>query len=416
MGRSYSEDMQTWMQQARARRGKAIWNDAFLKEEAPFKIGIDSNLSSGDVSLPTNERLSREATDDLHYARFVSHSMKIYPEGVITYSICYRLVHKVSTSIDAENSQPPLSTPRAIAILDGLEDVSWLSFKQLVQDWLRGNTVAEGLCKAFSVESEFDCTELQMNDFKRRSRTHKLLVLEAVLRPAIDGEHSDSGFDGWCRVSPEDALLDPSVAGLLNTATWYKEYRPKYLIGLAEKNIGYRIDEIYLTDRKASLVSNAGFWHQDNPLQEYRKDICIVIEYWLAKLVQAHALLRFLQEHRTIREISNVTPSEALDPVVVSKRAVARLRESLDPSRLIDHGFTTAFMMRMRTEMELDTLLRFIDERVDDAATNIALRSAVTAEGVVAQKSLKIGYWTLVFTIIVLIVTLIGVAVNPFVT
>jgi hypothetical protein len=401
----YADDIKSWMRDAERHSGKAIWTNSFLNDEAPFELRISMPLMVDGRPVQGLQRVREQREHDLNRAKFINHSMKLYREGVLTYTAAFHLV-----PAEKSNGSPPepLTVESSIVVLNKLEGIARGSFEATVKTWLNDHELQSKFRTIFDVKLDLKC-DMNSDDFKKRSKAHRLLVLDSFIRP--DTEAKGGEFEGWTEVDPQIAIQNHGVAGLLNSADWFRQYRDQYLKVLAEKNIGYRSDEIYVTDRKASLASNKGFWEEDNPLQQYRLDILLSVEYWLARLAQTHAMLSFLQEHKSIREISTKIPAQALDTVVIVKRAVARLHETLDPARLIDHGFTTAFMNRLRQEMGLDTLLSFISERVDDAATGLSLRSAVFAEGVTAKRTLKIAIWTLVFTVIVLVATVAGVAI-----
>ena len=387
------------METARQNDGKGIWTDHFLHTETALRLKTDSSISISGRDIPQNSRVSDDTAHPLHYARFKSHRLKVWREGTFSYTVQYQLVHEVHEPGSHAPAEPPLSVERAVALLKALEASSWEVFAAQLSAWFtqkKSQDVCKGLLNIGTLRLDFGVDEL-----RRRGRVHKILFVDGFLRAGT----GDPRFPGWGAVDNQEAKENVALGGLLNTADWYRHYREDYIRGLAAKDIGYRDDEVYITDRKATLVSNPAFWDEANTLWQYRMDLVLSMEYWVVRIAQAHALLTYLQSHSDILGLAEKEPNEGLEIATQAMRAFARYQESLDASRIVDHGFTSKFMRRLRDEMDIDELSRFIRERLADAATSIALRSAVKAEEVTAQSSLaltsrqtRIAYVTLVAT------------------
>jgi hypothetical protein len=372
------------METARQNDGKAIWTDHFLQTETALRLKTGSTISMSGREIPQYGRVSDDVSHPFHYARFKSHRLKVWREGTFSYTVQYQLLHEEQEPNPRAKKAPPLSVETAVELLKALEGASWEVFAGQLSAWFTQKKSKE-VCERLLGTSELSLG-YGVEELRRRGRVHKILFIDRFLQRGS----GDRRFPGWGAVDNQEAKQNVALGGLLNTADWYRHYREEYIRGLAQKDIGYRDDELYITDRKATLVSNPAFWDDSNTLAQYRLDLVLAVEYWVVRLVQAHALLAYLQSHSDIVGLAEKEPRDGLVIATQAMRAFARFQESLDASRIVDHGFTSKFMDRLRQEMDIGELSRFIRERLADAATSIGLRSAVKAEEVTAQNSLAL--------------------------
>lgn len=376
--RTYSSDMRSWMEEAIRKKGKAIWNDSFLMEDAPYVLEPAPFWLNG-RQVASGSVLSTEGDKSLSCCLLRSTTFHLYRELVPVYTVEYLIEQP-------DRESRGMSVDSIITTLNRLESISWLDAKRQMETWLSVDRISE-ISKVLGDDVIVDVAGLTGDEFKRKARVHKLLVLGDLYRAGGGGVELTTPS----RVAAAAVLDRPEIAGMLNTADWYELYRPEYLENLKKKNIGYRSDEVFLTDRKASLIANENFWNTNNSLNEYRLDILLSIEFYMSRLVQCHSLLQYLQKNEVIRDVTNIDPAVALDGVVAAGKSAASLSESLDPARLVDHGFTRLFMLRLRSELGIENILDFIGERIDDATKSVQLRSAVTAESHTASRALKIA-------------------------
>lgn len=401
---SYADEIRVRVNGARAAERKQIWTDAFLEFEAPLSLDIPPQMTVRERSIASTKRVEDdEAEDPLHFVKFDKHSMKLYREGIFTYTIDYRVVNSITSTkrVAGDGSGLPLTVHRAISILREFELVSWEAFHHELKRWLARTDSQDALRSILQIESSIQLHSA-IDDLKKYAKIHRLLFLDAFYR--CDPQDQSQPFAGWSPVSPAQALADVAPAGLLNAADWYEKYRPEYLAQLAGKNIGYRDDELYVTDRKATLISNRAFWVTNDSLREYRRDIVLATEYWTARFTQAHSMLDYLQTHDDFLRLDDGTPADGLDVVVKALRVFARLEESLDPARLLDHGFSRTYVSQLYEEMGFDSILRFIRNRLRDASTGISLRSSVSASAVDSPRIRTLTVWVLVVTVLTLVV------------
>lgn len=386
-----ADEVRRRMEDASRRNGKQIWTDLYLRTEAPVECKIDEHVNLSGKRCQVNRRISDTDGDLFHNARFSGNQLRLYREGIFTFTIQFQLV---PDRVVNGGNEKPLAVSRAIELIEELDRVGALVFHAQLQAWLRGDEAQVAVRKLMGLPFDIQL-RLTSDELRRRSKTHRLLFLETMFRASAGGSGT-SRFTGQLQVSPSEALDDVAVAGLLNTSSWYTKYRSTYLSRVAEKDIGYRADEIYVTDRKSTLASNPAFWDSKDNLRIYREDLILVVEYWATRLVQVHSLLNYLQLHPDIAGLEDAKPAEGLRTLVGANNALSRLKESLDPSRIIDHGFTVRLMQRLRAEMGIDIPLAFIEERLNSASESMSLRSAVAAEGATVGPVLALqrqGLW-----------------------
>lgn len=196
---------------------------------------------------------------------------------------------------------------------------------------------------------------------------------------SVTGESADSA-----EVDLRNVVASSSLAGLLNTASWYRFYDRRYVQSLRRKEIGYRDDEIYISDGASTIISAKGFWDEGagstraaDPLTRYKFDIVLAIQYNVSCLAYCGSTLAYYQSHPDVSDLENSSPLKALPYVIAGRAILAHLDQTLDLALLVDHGFTRAFIERLREELHLDTALTFIRQRVEDASTSVGLKSAV---------------------------------------
>jgi len=391
------------MGQAKLNHGKAIWTEHFLESESPLRLTLASTLPINGAEIKFGDRVPALPGSDLRFAKFHGHSMNLFREGTLTYTVRFNLVGHPKGGSEDE----PLNARRAVMILKQLETESWSIFSRLLTTSLSMSDAPSVIEELVGVSKGLT-HNISAEILERKAKLHKLLFLQCFLEETPDG---------WIPILALDAVREAELGGLLNTADWFNLYRENYVKSLAAKDIGYRSDEIYITDRKASIASNEGFWDVRDPLHFFRDDLVLAVEYWIVRLSQTHAFLKYMQDHPDIRSIADHSPDKGLDVVVQAMRALARLEESMDPSRIIDHGFSAMFMTRLRQEMGIDPLLAFARDRLSDAITSIGLRSSVQAEKITSglQVRLTVGLIVVgVATVVVTMVTLLPIILGIF--
>ncbi|MGC5318155.1 hypothetical protein ACPXB5_05365 [Micromonospora arida] len=398
-----SENIRRRMTESLELRGKAVWTDQFLERFAPIRLPAPQSMVWNEVATSPNGRLSTDPMSPLHFVRFIAASMKMFRDGTITYVVRATLETRRSSSAGGlDDGNGPATITQAIERLDALDRLLVDNFRESLSEFFRSNEVRQAFQKAVSINGAGlelkNISRLSRDDFKRKVKEHRVVFVEKFLRSPHDKSTSSPPARevNTQEVPLQTVLLSSSLAGLLNTASWYEHYNDRYVESLRLKEIGYRQDEIYLTDRKATVISAPGFWAGDlmdqkppDPLSRYKYDVVLAVEYNIACLAYFSSTLAYFQEHPDVHGLENQLPGDALPHVIDGRSILSRIEESLDLSLLVDHGFTRVFIKRLREELGLDTAIGFIRRRVEDTSTSVSLKSSVLAAEQTSKESLQ---------------------------
>jgi len=195
----------------------------------------------------------------------------------------------------------------------------------------------------------------EVRDILRTSfNLHKVFVFKGLLKPD-SGNHMDSEE----AVSVLGNSLD--FMGILNQADWYGQYRSEHLENVLKKDIGYRRDEIYVTDSTSSLIVNHSYWEQDSALPYYISNVLLLMELIVSKLSFLDYLIG----------AASLSPSHAIrsdkdeaDQIANLKELEARTREGLDLNQLVQHGFTKKFLSQLCRERDLHNLFSNLSDKI----------------------------------------------------
>jgi hypothetical protein len=369
--------------------GKAVWTEQFLKRFAPITLPVQHWITVNDLAVERRGRLRPDSPNSqLHHVELLETALQMFPDGTICFTMTTRF--NEGTPVATHGKPPPVMT--VIERLRALDKVAGASLKEALAYFLQ--RAGRALEEVLDVELK-QPGELRSAEVLRRAKSHTAIFVEQFYYgdkiEALYGEH---GYDGArnasAAVSLDVVLLSSSLPGLLNTATWYSHYNSRYVTRLIGKEIGYRDDEIYLTDRKATVVSAAGFFSDDDeePLLQYFSDIVFAVEYNVARLAYFASTLAYYQEHEDVRALENTDPGEALQHVIRARSILSSIVESLDLTLLVNHGFTRLFIERLRKELGFPSAVARIRERVEDASTSVELKASVDAAANTSKLSL----------------------------
>jgi hypothetical protein len=323
---------------------KRVWTSVFLDDHTPTNLPCGDHLVTDDQRIARHNSL-RPVRQDLTSWTFEDSRSQLSRDGVIINTTGFEL--SMSAPIEEVVQQ-----------LSHLRRAAYENFKMQTRDLLaRGKQFT----KAFG--------DLKVNlrgDIKREDvRAHQVLFVREVL----DGELS--------RVEPRKLSRSKEMAGLLNRASWYEKYHASYLSQLATKEIGYRSDEIYLTDRDATLIVLDGFWRDGDPLRHYMGDLLLGIEFHLGKQAFLHGQLEYSKGLYSVG--ADWANGGSVSSVLRSRAILSSIYESLNFSVLISHGFTRRFINGVRSESELDNALADVERRISNLSLAVELRAAVDA-------------------------------------
>ncbi len=324
--------------------GKRVWTSVFLDDHTPTNLPCGDHLHTDDRRIPRQADL-RSVRQDLAPWVFEDSRSQLSRDGVIVNTTGFEL--RGSASIESVVRQ-----------LSHLQRAAYENFEHQTRALLAKETPFSRAFGSLKVNLR---GEINREDV----RAHQVLFIREVL----DGD--------LVRLEPRKLRGSKEIAGLLNRASWYERYNSSYLSQLAAKEIGYRNDEIYLTDRDATLIVLDGFWHDGDPLRHYMGDLLLGIEFHLGKQAFLHGQLEYSKGLYSVD--ADVANGGSVSSVLRSRAILSSVYESLNFSVLISHGFTRRFIDGVSNESELDNALNDVQRRISNLSTAVELRAAVEA-------------------------------------
>lgn len=381
-------DIQQRADNARDRGGKAVWTEQFLDRFAPIILAEPNSISCDLGKVPLRERVNGNADSNLHPVVLEESRLQMFRDGTLVFTL--------KTSFDERagggGTRRPASVPTIIERLAELDAVALAAFHGALDDFLRPVQTRECLTAELKRTGYDDIPlanrALSRDVLRRKAGKHTVIVIERFYAENVR-DLDELPSDGSGVVPLHTVLASSSLAGILNTASWFHSYNSRYVSALINKEIGYRDDEIYITDRKATVVSAAGIWDPKDSLSYYVQDVVLAVEYNVALLTYFASTLSYFQEHQDVRSLERANPLDALKQVTDGRAILSQIVESLDLTILVDHGFTRLFVERLRMELGFETAVQFIRQRVEDASTGVGLRSSVNAAENTSKQSLK---------------------------
>lgn len=330
---------------ARAREmgGKAVWSDTFLDARAPWSTPAPTKFKVQTVDVTVGSTLSAH-NGSLADWTFSSARGYLSADGVIILTVSF-------------NREGEAAVDRLIDELKNLRKLSKEMFMEHAGDIagprtdLRRALVGEGFTPGGEPNRE-------------KVRAHRTVFV-----------HSFS-CDGGRACDPHHMRDTTTAAGLLNLAEWYPQYHLEYRQELAEKEFGYKANELFLTDRDATLCVQTGFFDSNNSLHLYMGNVLEAVEYH----VGIQALLRGqLQYARQLYSTAKKegAGADAAEDVRRSRAILSGAYESLNYSVLVLHGFTRKILSAMDVESEVGAILRDVERRIQNLSDAVALQSAV---------------------------------------
>jgi hypothetical protein len=396
-----AEKIRTRMRESLRLGGKAVWTDQFLDRYAPIRLPVPLTLTQNDRPVPLNERLSDDRNSPLHYLRFQDHVLKMFRDGTICYTVQTSFEDHVSRRHGGE-LRPPATVDQAIARLTALSDLLAENFRIALTDLIRSHQFRAAV--ASGADSHGDKLQLLSEstvdaaDLRRRSKEHTAIFVENFFDGSLGATLSSVNDEAAerARVELRNVVASSSLAGLLNSASWYESYDRRYIQGLRRKEIGYRDDEIYISDGDATVISAQGFWKEGSvesgtadPLSRYKLDIVLAIQYNVACVAYCVSTLAYYQTHPDVSNLENDRPRDALPHVIEGRAVLSHLDQTLDVALLVDQGFMRVFIRRLREELDVDAAVAFIRQRVEDGSTSVGLKSAVNSAENTSRASLR---------------------------
>lgn len=328
---------------ARGMGGKAVWSDTFLDARAPWSTPAPTTFKIQTVDVTVGSKLSAH-NGSLADWTFSSVRGYLSADGVIILTVSF-------------NREGEAVVDYLIGELKSLRKLSKDMFMEHASEIagprtdLRKALVEEGFTPGGEPNRE-------------KVRAHRTVFV-----------HSFSCERGRT-CDPHHMRDTTTTAGLLNLAEWYPQYHLEYRRELAEKEFGYKANELFLTDRDATLCVQTGFFDSNNSLHLYMGNVLEAVEYH----VGVQALLRGqLQYARQLYSTAKKegAGADAAEDVRRSRAILSGAYESLNYSVLVLHGFTRKILSAMDIESEVGAILRDVERRIQNLSDAVALQSAV---------------------------------------
>jgi hypothetical protein len=406
---STAQDIKTRAQAARAKQGKAVWTEHFLQRFAPLALPVEQDVYRNAARTHAPGRIATNAGDVLHHVVAEEVRLQMFRDGTIVFTLRSSFNERRA---EAAGHCPPASVETIIERLAALDSVATETFHKALSAFIQPEATRQRFSQtAGDAGYKLSFAEpdaLELDALRRKAGRHTIIVVENFYND--DGADLEAAPGGATperngRVEAEGQPADPgqqekivplhtvlassSLAGILNTASWFHTYNSRYVNQLIDKEIGYRDDEIYITDRKATVVSAAGIWDENDSLSLYINEVVLAVEYNVALLTYLGSILAYYQRHEDARTLETARPHDALKRVNEGRAIHTQIVESMDLTLLVDHGFTRVFVERLRQELGVDKALAYLRRRIEDAAASVSLRSSVNAAEHTAPRSLR---------------------------
>jgi len=384
--------------------GKAVWTDVFLDRYAPLKLACPTSLRINGADVAANSRLSDDVNNPLNFVKAKQWTLRMFRDGTLAFTVQTEFEDTPSGQRPT-SSHTPSSVRESINRLNAMRSAIIGAFPSVIEDLLRDKDVRSSLAEHVRDDNELlklgglelveaDVFASNYSNTMRKIKEHSVIFVENFYEGEASNPPGAPGVAVHRTLPFKTVLSSSSLAGLLNSAKWYEEYNTRYVQRLASKEIGYKDNEIYLTDRKATVISAKDFWNTQNSLYHYMYDVVLAVEYNVALLAYISSCLAYFQEHPDVRKLDGVEPKLGLQYAIDGRALLSHIEESLDLTLLVDHGFTREFIRRLHDEFGFARTIGFIRQRVEDATTSVSLRSSVKAADSllkVSESGLKAG-------------------------
>jgi len=367
--------------------GKNIWSELFFEKQAPILFVTESEhylcenyrVKDGDHVEIRDDKLQNIKVI------FKGCKLRMFPDGILS----------ISYEFDSDFDSKELSVDELIPYLLKLEGMTLDGYVQnlqlIVDNWSDKEHPINKLQLNIRESKEIDDSFVKSSTVK-----HEFIFVEKLV------DKSDDDRTPLCveKITEQYLLL-----GLLNKAMWYKLYSEKYIKGVFSKNVGYRKDEIYLTDKNSTLVLLSDYWSDNNPLRYYIDDIVLAAQMQVTKIAYLaffHKYLRLASSSKDV--LKDHSTKQAVKLVIRSRSIITLVREIMEIDTLITHGFTRRFVHQLIDERHISQQLEIIDKRIENINNSVNLQTTVA----IARANTKLN-WVIAF------LTFFGVVIALFV-
>lgn len=375
------------MESAERRGGKAIWQRRFLSRHSPLLM-INHNhglLVSGRT---------------LHHRNSLDPSGARYKNAYLE-EVNYRLTREgvLVVTFEADFRGSDYSVLEVITSLSRLREDSFSTLRQFLADYFgdpwRRRLLGEASGLTLTGQRVFE-----KDAVAEATHFHSLVFIEGF-------QDRSTG----ATVQLNQVVRSQEIAGILNEAHWYAYYSTDYCNQQADKQFGYRADEIYLIERRTTVIVAERCW-LDDPMVHYHQDLQLLISHHVAAIALLMQQLAFFREYDEVRLIESHDPVPALPLVLAARSNLTLLNESLDFTSLVRHGFSRLFAKRLRQEMEFEHALDALTHRVADMGEAIALKSSVQSANSALQRASRNNFLQAIAVVIALAAVVLAVVLH----
>ena len=265
---SEKDEIETRSRLALSNHGKNIWSPLFYNKQVPIIFSSQNNiaLSTRDSTKPSGELNFSDhfRKNDYHFI-FNDCNLRIFREGILSFRF----------EFSQNDCQFQLHIEDFIHILQILEEECLNGYlnriKNIINNWSNQN-------------HPFNQLMLPLVNSDNLSLLHDVIDAATIKHSCIFLEKLSK--NNTSNQNPKFACFFENgiIPGILNKSSWFEKYGRRYIRKIKHKNIGYRKDEVYITDKDSSLVILSDYWDDEKPLKEYIKDLMLATEMQLSKV------------------------------------------------------------------------------------------------------------------------------------
>jgi hypothetical protein len=212
-------------------------------------------------------------------------------------------------------------------------------------------------------------------------------------------------------VPHDDVVDDPILTGILRRTTAAKDYRSAELSNIRKLCLAYKTDELYATLRGTTLAIVPGHWDSSSFLSLYIEDLITLFNFMVSRVSFIDFTL-----HNTyasgIQDIdSELTPNNLVHDILLLRRLLLVIDESLDVDLWINHFFTRELILQLQYQRGLPNKLTALRRRIDGLDGILS----VSAQSRVADLSLATAVGQLRVAIIAVIISALLSAISTII-
>ena len=393
---TYSEPTRTRDQDLeRNRRGfaefnKTILSPAFLDEVTPevYHEPLDTPLSSGTpharvgMNFSVGELIGGLRSPSLTL-RLRRSALTIYQDAVAVLSF--------------ELTGDSMHTDDFIRLVADLPRVTQSAAAEKLTSLLDA-----GFNPYFNMRKGSDPSHLRLDPMlilRRYGCSHIMVITESLY--GADGDP----------VPHDDIVDDPILTGILRRTAAAKDYRLAELSNIRQLCLAYKTDELYATLRGTTLSIVPGHWDTSSFLSLYIEDLITLFNFMVSRV----SFIDFTVHNTYASGIQDLdgelAPSSLVHDILLLRRLLLVIEESLDVDLWINHFFTRELVLQLQYQRGLPNKLAALRRRIDGLDGILS----VSAQSRTANLSLAASIGQLRVAIIAVIISALLSAVGTII-